>query len=120
MQQKLDGVGALVVAEQYRRFSVGEDERLAPRVVPLAGPVEFLDGGAILTATDPLIAIAELEVRDAGVALDGVHRLVQLFDVQSVERLGVLGSHDVLLGSDGFGRRPPSAAQGRKGDGLLT
>ena len=62
VQQILDRVGPIVVAEQDRRLTIGEDKGLLPRRVLGAGAVEILNGGTIGAAIDPLVACPKLEV----------------------------------------------------------
>ena len=115
VQQELDRIRALVVAEQHRRLAVRELERLAARAVLGAGAVEVLDRRAVLAAVDPAVPGPELELRERRVGLQRLHRRHHRVEVEPVQapcRLRVHRQfvqhwrcHRRLLGLGGWKRR---------------
>jgi len=61
VEQELDRVGALFVAEQDRRLAVGELERVRPRGILLSGAVKVADRGAVLATVDPGVVSANID-----------------------------------------------------------
>ena len=78
MKDILDRVRASIRPKKHRGLIGVEDEWRRSSRVLLASPVEGLDGGTVVTASEPLIARPELELRDIGVLLDGFDGFAEL------------------------------------------
>mgnify|MGYP001817610389 CR=1 FL=1 len=102
MEQELDRIGALVVAEQNRRLAGRELECLGPRGILLARTVEVADGGAVLAPIDPGVSCTELEPGEALVGLECGDRVDGGLHVEAIEVGRFLG--DSIL--CGHGRSP--------------
>src|SRR5262249_27859415 len=96
--------GRLVGSEEDGRLVDLHYERLGAGRVLLPGAVEVLDGRAGVSAVDPLVADAELELGQRRIRLDRVDRAEQPVDVDAVDGVGDL--HGDLLRSWPGGSRP--------------
>src|SRR5690606_30491253 len=84
VQQELDRVRTLVVAEQHGRLAVRELERAGARVILLPRAEEIPNRRAVLAAPDPSVARPELEVRERRLIAQQLHRLRHLLEVEAV------------------------------------
>src|SRR6185503_17622572 len=71
VEQKLDGIGSLVVAEQDGGLAIDELEGFAARLVLTARAVEVSNCRAIFTTADPNVFCTELEFGQGLVGLHG-------------------------------------------------
>jgi transcriptional regulator GlxA family with amidase domain len=96
VEQKLDGVGSLVVAEEDGGLSIEELEGFAAGVVLTPSAIEVSDGRAIFTPADPNVFGAELELGQGLVGFHGRDGLGGCLNIQTVDKSGLCG-HGVLL-----------------------
>ncbi len=104
VEQKFDGVGSLVVAQQDGGLSIDELEGFTARGVLSARTIEVSDGRAIFTTVDPNVFGPELELGQGLVGFQGRDGVGGCLNIQTINVTGLLG-HGVLLLHNSFSVR---------------